>query len=136
MKTAGRVLWAVIEYIWYPVVLTLGLWALIQSGFFDDEYGKVTGGFLLIGMVLWKLAQMLARVDWRTRAQLLVSFCWMVSYLTYVATYHPDWMDLRPKRQVWIALTPLMLFAKMVINRESVAPEWVLRWVSRRKAIR
>jgi hypothetical protein len=136
MKAIGRVLWAVIEYLWYPVFLTTGIWVLIKSGFFDDVAHKAMGGFLIIGFVLWKLAQMLARVDWRTRTQLLVSFCWMVAYISYVASYHPDWMDLRPKKQVWVAMMPLMFFVKMVINREAVAPEWVVRWINRRKAQR
>ena len=135
-KGLGRVLWAVIEYIWYPVFLTTGIWMLMQSGFFDGEYGMARVGALIVSMALWKLAKMLARVEWRTRIQLLMSFCWMVGYISYVLSYHSDWMDLHPSRQVWIAMVPLMFFVKMVINREAVAPEWILRWINRRKAQR
>lgn len=135
MKTIGRVLWAVIEYIWYPVFLTTGLWVLIQSGFFDDVAHRAMSVFLIIGFVLWKLAKMLARVDWRTRTQLLVSFCWMIGYVSYIGTYHPDWFenDGAARRLMWIAMMPLLFIVRGVINAEAVSPGWIVRWINRRK---
>ena len=121
LRWTGRAVIRTLAYIWYPLLFTIAFAIVNDAGVFDGPGGSQRLSYLILGVLLWKLAAMITRTDLVTAVKLVLGFCWMVGYIAWWAAAQPQWGSI--STHVWIALIPLGGGIKRVMNQD--AEIWV-----------
>jgi hypothetical protein len=131
LRFIGRAVIRTLEFIWYPACWTLGLVGLNAAGVFDGPDGSRRFSYLIVGVLLWKLARMITRTDPTTAVKLFLSFGWLVGYFAWWSAYQPQWGSINA--HVGIALFPLFGNIRRVFSQD--AEVWIrsTKWYRRRQ---
>ena len=114
-----RIVLRILEYIWYPLFLTICLYLANRAGLFDN---RTVLGALILAYSLWKLSELILSQEWSRQVYLAVSFCWMVTYFAWCIFDPSPRSDAQIKSIVWYAMGPLFLGIKHCQVNERTKP--------------
>lgn len=116
-----RIVLRILEYIWYPLFLSLVVFTACKLGAFDTGTGQATAGAMILGIMIWKYCALILKETTTMQICLVLCFLWAITVFAVTpAGYTPDQI-------VKIAMYPGALFAKQAIWRTTPVNESLLR---------